>query len=637
MPNLDPAAKSTANWGVAFSAAAAIYSILMILLIGSRLSWSAGRIALWAMLSALLGLYVPLILWCVNDFPPLVVCEKCGKKRLTSLGFCQHCNEPWRIRAKGTEIFENPAQLSAFAPAPPIHNKTEADRHKSMEALHLKSFKPLGVFEALARKELLSVWRLATGLLVAALIILVVMSVLGPWLISGDAFFIFIGILAPVFGCMIGGQQYFVDIQPSGAMDTSKGLWGFVRLRPATLNEMYKAKMAVGMAVYALCFCIAFGSAFLAAHQLGYGASDFTIRFLAFGVIALLTGALGWFAGSSSFAFFSYLPLLVFCSAIYYAPNFGISLALAVATGVVMGIAAWSGFVGVHRDDLRSWPRKAGLLSQAAIGLIFVLCSTFSVGYILGVFSQGCRIAAGDAITPIFMPRYQNSWVSPRPPMVVFAASLPRYKSKDESVVDVLCPKFNHIGKLGPQVTASAAIANDLQAAILSPSGLNGAFDTYLQFSSHPEVLCVVLSPVVSSGLTLFDSYVADFLGDSRASLSDYLIRLSPLSIIAAILSACVVVAQSRRRRWDRGLTLKWAIGALFLGIYAPMLISMFLQAAPLEKCAACGKKRIVTREHCEHCGVSFAEAPHTGAEIFEPGEFIPSTRTSDSIDLNKS
>jgi predicted amidophosphoribosyltransferase len=35
--------------------------------------------------------------------------------------------------------------------------------------------------------------------------------------------------------------------------------------------------------------------------------------------------------------------------------------------------------------------------------------------------------------------------------------------------------------------------------------------------------------------------------------------------------------------------------------------------------CQSCSRKRVVTRERCEHCGEPFSGPPQDGTEIFEP------------------
>ena len=43
------------------------------------------------------------------------------------------------------------------------------------------------------------------------------------------------------------------------------------------------------------------------------------------------------------------------------------------------------------------------------------------------------------------------------------------------------------------------------------------------------------------------------------------------------------------------------------------------LERPAREPCAVCGKKRVVTRELCEHCGAPFGAPALDGTEIFEP------------------
>jgi hypothetical protein len=90
------------------------------------------------------------------------------------------------------------------------------------------------------------------------------------------------------------------------------------------------------------------------------------------------------------------------------------------------------------------------------------------------------------------------------------------------------------------------------------------------------------------------------------------------LTIASGVIGLLFTLILAKRLDWRRGLVIKWAIGSILLGLYTPLFILLFSQLPILETCPACGKKRTVSRDKCEHCGAEWPEAPRTGAEIFE-------------------
>ena len=49
------------------------------------------------------------------------------------------------------------------------------------------------------------------------------------------------------------------------------------------------------------------------------------------------------------------------------------------------------------------------------------------------------------------------------------------------------------------------------------------------------------------------------------------------------------------------------------------LLMLALLEWPVREQCPACGRMRVVTHEHCEHCSKPFALPLHDGTEVFEP------------------
>lgn len=91
------------------------------------------------------------------------------------------------------------------------------------------------------------------------------------------------------------------------------------------------------------------------------------------------------------------------------------------------------------------------------------------------------------------------------------------------------------------------------------------------------------------------------------------------VSIAASLVSAAVALflgglwAFEKNRRW------LWAAVALALGALGALLMLTLLGLPTRERCASCARKRVVTRERCEHCDAPFPAPPLDGTEIFEP------------------
>jgi len=92
-----------------------------------------------------------------------------------------------------------------------------------------------------------------------------------------------------------------------------------------------------------------------------------------------------------------------------------------------------------------------------------------------------------------------------------------------------------------------------------------------------------------------------------------------PFAVAVCLLCAWLAIRLARQYAFSRLSTWAWALFVLLTGL--PGLLA-FLGANewPLrQRCHSCGKKRVVTREHCEHCGVPFPLPARDGTEVLEP------------------
>ncbi len=91
------------------------------------------------------------------------------------------------------------------------------------------------------------------------------------------------------------------------------------------------------------------------------------------------------------------------------------------------------------------------------------------------------------------------------------------------------------------------------------------------------------------------------------------------LAILSALISAAAVFLHGRRYAFPTSHLSTWVGIALLLGPLGYLLMLALIEWPARESCPACSRKRVVTREHCEHCGEPFAAQPKDGTEIFEP------------------
>jgi hypothetical protein len=61
-----------------------------------------------------------------------------------------------------------------------------------------------------------------------------------------------------------------------------------------------------------------------------------------------------------------------------------------------------------------------------------------------------------------------------------------------------------------------------------------------------------------------------------------------------------------------------WLVLSFLLGFTGPLLLISLRQCAAVVRCPNCRRRRIVTRETCEHCGAAFEKPSNSEIEIFE-------------------
>lgn len=91
------------------------------------------------------------------------------------------------------------------------------------------------------------------------------------------------------------------------------------------------------------------------------------------------------------------------------------------------------------------------------------------------------------------------------------------------------------------------------------------------------------------------------------------------LSTLSSLATAAAIFARCRKFAFASGRTWTWTIIGFVLGPFGFLLMLALVDWPAREKCPSCGRLRVVTHEHCEHCSKPFAPPQHDGTEVFEP------------------
>jgi DNA-directed RNA polymerase subunit RPC12/RpoP len=89
-----------------------------------------------------------------------------------------------------------------------------------------------------------------------------------------------------------------------------------------------------------------------------------------------------------------------------------------------------------------------------------------------------------------------------------------------------------------------------------------------------------------------------------------------------ALISIIAMLCISRRLEWTVGLTLVWIAATVFVGAGAVIAALALYDWPARVACPACGKKRLVTKAICKHCGATWPLPLADGNEIFDDTEY---------------
>jgi hypothetical protein len=91
-------------------------------------------------------------------------------------------------------------------------------------------------------------------------------------------------------------------------------------------------------------------------------------------------------------------------------------------------------------------------------------------------------------------------------------------------------------------------------------------------------------------------------------------------AILGSLVSALLIAFIAQRYAFESRRRNAWIAGGLLAGPLAAALLLSLPDWPARVACPSCMKKRVVTRERCEHCSAPFAPPPRDGTEIFDSG-----------------
>jgi hypothetical protein len=122
--------------------------------------------------------------------------------------------------------------------------------------------------------------------------------------------------------------------------------------------------------------------------------------------------------------------------------------------------------------------------------------------------------------------------------------------------------------------------------------------------------LAALLPPMISIPASILAQADNDFL---------FLRSTVLISVMLGLLCAAIAILRLRRYSFSTGAQVGWLIATTLLGIPCLLTFLCIYEWPARVRCPRCGKLRVVTNDHCEHCAAEFAPAAKVGVEIFAP------------------
>lgn len=90
------------------------------------------------------------------------------------------------------------------------------------------------------------------------------------------------------------------------------------------------------------------------------------------------------------------------------------------------------------------------------------------------------------------------------------------------------------------------------------------------------------------------------------------------VAFLSSLLTALAIFAQGRIYAFRRGQLIVWTGLGVLAGPLGYLTMLALFEWPARESCPSCTRKRVVTRQYCEHCGAPFAAPLPDGTELFD-------------------
>src|SRR5207247_7403761 len=88
--------------------------------------------------------------------------------------------------------------------------------------------------------------------------------------------------------------------------------------------------------------------------------------------------------------------------------------------------------------------------------------------------------------------------------------------------------------------------------------------------------------------------------------------------LLSSLIAATTALIIGRRYAFETRRLWLWTSLGFLLGPLGVAVMVALLEWPARETCPSCGRKRVVTRAECPHCGAAFRAPAPDGTEIFE-------------------
>jgi hypothetical protein len=474
-----------------------------------------------------------------------------------------------------------------------------------------------------------------------------------PWSGVRDPRFQSFMLLASILlGLALGILQTLPEIR--------RGAWANLVHRPISRSQIFWGKAIAGIGSHALLIGGPF-VVFALWTALQADAGPFTAKVLYPGIIDLLSGSMYWFAGAliglRPVRFYGSRLLPLFAAVLVHfllmQHPFVEAAVVTLLVTEILGLAAWGTFVGGGVLRAIPLPARFALGASAIVGLgclsgiLFATTSNVVASFTRPPFENqtelwprrqrppGYRDRSRDLTpSPIVIPsgesvlvsadevasrgRTRAVWTTKRvlilegeivrfetPVDSALLASLATYPSRPDGGLAIRYDRRDDSSELVQYGADGQVLART--PAVNPREGARGR-------SSAMAVMSGTIVPPIVNAWTIH-SVRRDALLPPPPSRFNVLIAVSIVQAIAGALASFLIARRQQLRGTTQAL---WLVtGAVFgvTGVLGAIAVLDFVATIP---CTACGRRRLVDRDHCEHCGAAMPTPARDGTEIFE-------------------